>query len=363
MIHEKFDEYIPSGLEHPHPEVKCMVLEQFTRCVLAEGQYNTEYSGHIWRIYQILDNTITHTDAYMAQFLIDQGFIDTFFADLKSTDFLAAMAALDLVPSFGESLTIFKYMEEQGVLDEISKLMNPASEHPSFVKASAFKTFSRFSEYSGSAFVDLCKSYPYMDYLEKYLDQSGDTTLKINALVCMGISGSDPAVLKLLCEDKKAVDKLIELCTYSAGDVKLESLRTLSCLFEKSEPQGETSDANFNIYMQIDNGGLLSSLVKNCKQGIPELTIACLSVLKNICLYRWGQREVSLSSSVFEYLLAKNQSEDYNVRKWKHTIVSSIVHHQDFSVNYDDDACSRLRQFITSPNGDNTAAQVASISA
>ncbi|KAJ1842992.1 hypothetical protein LPJ73_005625 [Coemansia sp. RSA 2703] len=32
MVHQTFEEYIIQGLDHPHPVVKCLVLNQFLKC-------------------------------------------------------------------------------------------------------------------------------------------------------------------------------------------------------------------------------------------------------------------------------------------------------------------------------------------
>ncbi|KAJ2384321.1 hypothetical protein GGI05_005048, partial [Coemansia sp. RSA 2603] len=69
MVHQTFEEYIIQGLDHPHPVVKCLVLNQFlkcegssdpvstivtrlSRCVQAwvpESQFSSQYGPHLWK--------------------------------------------------------------------------------------------------------------------------------------------------------------------------------------------------------------------------------------------------------------------------------------------------------------------------
>lgn len=60
------------------------------------------------------------------------------------------------------------------------------------------------------------------------------------------------------------------------------------------------------------------------KSSIPEVSIAALSILKELAGFEWGIEALANASDVCEFLMDKNDSENV-IKEWKYSIVQKLV--------------------------------------
>lgn len=118
--------------------------------------------------------------------------------------------------------------------------------------------------------------------------------------------------------------------------LKVRALNCLETLF-----QCDKSDASNNQigsitekwFTSLTGSNQLTFVQDFCRNPFPEIKIAALALLRSIANYTWGQRALSQTAGLIEYLLDRNSEFDKDILYEKFNILKSIENSHEFDGN------------------------------
>ncbi|PWA03083.1 hypothetical protein BB558_000761 [Smittium angustum] len=393
MIHEKFEEFIIIGLEHPHPRFNPMystyiwsylkgetdselttyasnVLNILSKYPKGIDELYTESSltnirsllnmdtSHRFLVYEIMSSSILNSPNAVEYFK-QEGLLEKFVAEFQNDDPLALINAMELVPVTCKSEDFSEYLVTTPILSKISHLISPGEPEFDFLKSAALKTFSRLSDSKGLNYSQVCIEHSFFKKIVECMEQSNDTTLKLTTIECLGILGFNPDVLRFLSKEKLVINAFTSIFESSAGSARVECYKTLSCILEKTPPiEEDISEINHNIYISIKGGNLLPILVRSSMEVFQDVSFSALSVLQKLGLYKWGQRELSQSQQ-FTNLILDTSRDSLFIKELKLSIASSIVASSSFLEMFPEDSALKLKRLASGKATESAAPQVA----
>ncbi|KAJ2707761.1 hypothetical protein FB645_000534 [Coemansia sp. IMI 203386] len=387
MVHQTFEDYIVQGLDHPHPVVKCLVLSQFLKCEqssdpLFEIGMSMDYlltsesvtavrkllagnESQRFRIYDVMNAAVKKNDSIF-EFFRQEGMIDTFLSETTSDDVLVCVNFYETVPKFCSSEVPFEYLVSAGVFSKALQSLVDAEKDQgvtsSLIQVAVLKLFSRMVDVEGADAKEFLEKHAFIHELTRILESSETSNeLRSTAVSCLGTIGNSPRALEYLAKEKKALAAFVEVYRRSLSYMRVECLQAIACIFGHSQtPSKETSQACYELYVQLDNGGFLVSLTKEIMKGFEESCVAGLAVIQKITLHAWGIREISNYQNIVNFLLMRDASRGKNAQQWQFAVIQAIVRSPTAKDTFDADTFARLSKYEKEgPYFVNSVAQVA----
>ncbi|KAJ1723316.1 hypothetical protein LPJ53_002315 [Coemansia erecta] len=418
MVHQTFEEYIIQGLDHPHPVVKCLVLNQFLKCEGSSDPFSSQYGPHLWkcldgksdsdstklakqalthlcdvgmgmdylfteqslkairkllsgnesqrfRIYDVMVAAAKNSDSAFELFR-QEGIISAFLDEASSGDVLVSMNFYELVPALCETPVSYDYLDSAGVFSKALNCLVDAktddSVTGSLTRVAVLKLFSRMVDAKGTDGKVFLEKYAVVRELGAILQSSESSSELISTAVnCLGAIGNSPAALEFLANEKEALKAFVSVYDTSLGHLRVECLQAIACMFGHSTtPSKEASQACYELYMQLDDGKFLVSLTKEIMKGFEESCVAGLAVIQKMVLHAWGLREISNYKNIVNFLLMRDSSRGKNAQKWQFSVIESIVQAPNAKDTFEPDTFARLSQYVREgPYFVNAVAQVA----
>ncbi|KAJ2854333.1 hypothetical protein J3B02_002726 [Coemansia erecta] len=372
MVHQTFEDYIVQGLDHPHPVVKCLVLDQFLKCEqssdpLFEIGMGIDYlltsesiavvrkllagsESQRFRIYDVMAAAIKKSDSAF-EFFRQEGILDTFLSEAASGDILVSVNFYETVPKFCSSAVPFEYLVSTGVFSKALQCLIDAEKDKgvtsSLMQVAVLKLFSRMVDVEGADAKTFLEKHAFVNELTNILESSESSSeLRSTAISCLGTIGNSPRALEYLTEEKKALAAFAEIYKSSLSHMRVECLQAIACIFGHSQtPSKEMSQACYELYMQLDNGGLLVSLTKEIMKGFEESCVAGFAVIQKMALHVWGIREISNHQNIVNFLLMRDASRGKNVQQWQFAVIQEIVRSPSAKDAFDADTFARLSKY------------------
>ncbi|KAJ1642026.1 hypothetical protein LPJ64_006085 [Coemansia asiatica] len=403
MVHQTFEDYIVQGLDHPHPVVKCLVLDQFLKCEQSSDPFSPQYGPHLWkclsgkndsdstktakkalvhlfeigmgidylltsesiavvrkllagsesqrfRIYDVMAAAIKKSDSAF-EFFRQEGILDTFLSEAASGDILVSVNFYETVPKFCSSAVPFEYLVSTGVFSKALQCLIDAEKDKgvtsSLMQVAVLKLFSRMVDVEGADAKTFLEKHAFVNELTNILESSESSSeLRSTAISCLGTIGNSPRALEYLTEEKKALAAFAEIYKSSLSHMRVECLQAIACIFGHSQtPSKEMSQACYELYMQLDNGGLLVSLTKEIMKGFEESCVAGFAVIQKMALHVWGIREISNHQNIVNFLLMRDASRGKNVQQWQFAVIQEIVRSPSAKDAFDADTFARLSKY------------------
>ncbi|KAJ1730062.1 hypothetical protein LPJ61_003217 [Coemansia biformis] len=404
MVHETFEEYIVQGLDHPHPVVKILVLNQLLKCKQTADPLSHKYGPHIWRclegkddndvtrlarqvlvhlcevgmaldhllsedsvaavrtllagcenqrfrVYDVVVAAIRQSDSAF-EFFRQEGVVDLLLREGDARDVLVAMNFYELVPALCASPVPFEYLEAAGVfgdaLEQVRRARSDDTATDWLFRLSALKLFTRMVDAGGVPPAVFLKKYPVAPELAALAllpDATSDT--KATAVACIGTIGSNAEALGYLAAEKSALGALAAVYNGALGTLRIECLRAISCVFGHSPtPSDAASQACYELYAQLDNGQFIGALVKEVMKGFEESCVAALSVVQKLALHAWGVHEIAGHQNMVSFLLKRDSSRVKVAQQWQFAAIQSIVSSPEARAEFDGDTFARLDRYV-----------------
>ncbi|KAJ1952912.1 hypothetical protein EC988_003299 [Linderina pennispora] len=404
MVHQTFEEYIIQGLDHPHPDVKCLVLNQFLKCDLSTDPFSPSYGPHIWkclagkqdsesikltkrvlahlcrcpqgmdylftdesmkgvrkllagkeeerfRTYDVIVAAVGGSDSAF-EFFKQEGIVDMFMNEGRSKDILVIMSFYEQLPDICATTAPFEYMDEQGVFQRaLENLSDTADEGVtgSLLRTASLKLFARMVDAKGLDPQQFLERYPVATVIREIIEDHShsryDST--VTAINCLGAIGNNPAALEYLAEEDKALAALASLYNSSTGELRIECLKAIACIFGHSQaPTSTASQACFDLYMRLCDGKFLSSLVKEIMKGFEESCIAAFAVIQKMASHAWGVREIASVQNILSFLLTRDPSRGKTVQQWQYSAIESLAAATEAKASFDEETYKRLQKYV-----------------
>ncbi|KAJ2495901.1 hypothetical protein GGH96_006181 [Coemansia sp. RSA 1972] len=372
MVHQTFEEYIIQGLAHPHPVVKALVLRQFLKCeqkadplcdigmamdyLLSEESVSaikTLLAGNEsqrFRVYDVVAAAIKDSDSSF-EFFRQEGIVDLLLKEGSAKDVLVAMNFYELVPTLCESSVPYEYIEAagvfKGVLEQVQQAKTDDSVTSSLLRLSALKLFSRMADAKGISPASFYGKYAIAPELaELVLLPEPRSDLKITAITCVGTIGNNPEALEYLASEKTALEALVTVYNTSIGQLRVECLRAIACIFGYSTtPSGAASQICYELYAKLDDGKFLVGLTKEIMKGFEESCVAGLAVIQKLVHHAWGLHEIASYQNIVNFLLMRDSSRANVAQQWQFSVIESIVKAPEAKSEFDDETFARLERY------------------
>ncbi|KAI9506778.1 26S proteasome non-ATPase regulatory subunit 5 [Coemansia spiralis] len=404
MVHQTFEEYIIQGLAHPHPVVKCLVLNQFLKCEQKTDPFSAQYSPYIWkclegksdtdatklakqvlihlcetgmdmdylfaessldavravlegdesqrfRVYDVVAVAVGCSDDVF-ELLRQEGIVDTFVKEGDSDDALAVMNWHELIPAVCTSEAAFSYLDSVGVftnaLSQFTADESSLDATHSFTRVSLLKLFSRMVDAQGINPAEFLVKYDIAPTLGKLISESSsETDLQSTAISCLGAIGNNTAALEHLATEKTALTALVEAYNGSISGMRVNCLQTIACIFgHLPEPTKTSSQTCYELYTQLAQGKFLVSVTQEIMKGFEESCVAGFAVIQKMALHAWGVREIASYKNVVNFLLTRDPSKGKTAQQWQFSTIETIVESREAKDAFDSDAYSRLTKYV-----------------
>ncbi|KAJ2736037.1 hypothetical protein IW152_001160 [Coemansia sp. BCRC 34962] len=419
MVHQTFEEYIIQGLDHPHPVVKCLVLDQFLKCDRDTEPFSPQYSQHIWmcleskndtdatklakkvlehlcavgmatdylltgesikamrqvlgsggesqrfRVYDVVAAASARSDAIF-EILRQEGIIDMLLKESSADDVLVLMNFYELLPTMCASPASFEYLDNAGIFVDalacIDKAEGDSSVTGSLLRVAGLKLFSQMVDTGGVRPGPFLEKYPIAPRLGQMLlatEASGELTT--TAINCLGAIGNNADALEYLAKEKTALAALASVYDRSIGQLRVECMQAVACIFGHSaSPSKSASQACYELYERLADGKLLASLVKEIMKGFEESCVAGLAVIQKMTLHAWGVREIASHQNAINYLLMRDSSRGRLVQQWQFAAIESMAKSEQAVVEFDAATLAQIQKYVRDgPYYVSTAPQVA----
>ncbi|KAJ2142329.1 hypothetical protein IW136_001993 [Coemansia sp. RSA 678] len=380
MVHQTFEEYIIQGLAHPHPVVKALVLRQFLKCEQKADPLAKQVLTHLcdigmamdyllseesvsaiktllagnesqrFRVYDVVAAAIKDSDSSF-EFFRQEGIVDLLLKEGSAKDVLVAMNFYELVPTLCESSVPYEYIEAAGVfknvLEQVQQAKTDDSVTSSLLRLSALKLFSRMADAKGISPGSFYRKYAIAPELaELVLLPEPRSDLKITAITCVGTIGNNPEALEYLASEKTALEALVTVYNTSIGQLRVECLRAIACIFGYSTtPSGAASQICYELYAKLDDGKFLVGLTKEIMKGFEESCVAGLAVIQKLVHHAWGLHEIASYQNIVNFLLMRDSSRPKVAQQWQFSVIESIVKAPEAKSEFDDETFARLERY------------------
>ncbi|KAJ1752601.1 hypothetical protein LPJ78_001260 [Coemansia sp. RSA 989] len=403
MVHQTFEEYIVQGLAHPHPVVKTLVLRQFLKCEDKTAPFSTHYGPNVWkclegpkeneathlakqvlihlsdkgilmeyllseesvstikqllagnasqrfRVYDVVVSAIKNTDSAF-EFFRQEGIMDRFLQEGDTSDVLVAMNFYELLPTLCQSSVTYEYLDSSAVFTDALAQVDLSNTEPSvtssLLRVSILKLFSRMADAEGISPPDFYGKYAIAPKMAGLIEESDDMDLKVTAIACIGAIGNNPKALGYLAQEKTALDALAAAYKSSYGQLRVECLRAIACIFGYSlTPSGELSQTCYDLYTKLDQIQFLVAVTKEIMKGFEDTGIAGLAVIEKMVRHAWGLHEVASYRNILNFLLMRDSSREKTVQKWQYSVLETIVNAPDARKEFAEDVWTQLTQYV-----------------
>ncbi|KAJ1796046.1 hypothetical protein LPJ56_007236, partial [Coemansia sp. RSA 2599] len=303
-----------------------------------------------FRIYDVMAAAIKKSDSTF-EFFRQEGVIDTFLGEAASGDVLVSVNFYETVPKLCSSSVPFEYLVSAGVFSKALQCLVDAEKDKSvtssLTQVAVLKLFSRMVDVEGVDAKAFLEKHAFVPELTNILESSETSSeLRSTAVSCLGTVGNSPRALEYLAEEKRALSAFVDVYSSSLSQMRVECLQAIACIFGHSQtPSKETSQACYELYVQLDSGKFLVCLTKEIMKGFEESCVAGLAVIQKMALHAWGIREISNYQNVVNFLLMRDASRGKNAQQWQFSVIQEIVRSPSAKDAFDADTYARLSKY------------------
>ncbi|KAJ2435600.1 hypothetical protein IWW46_005850, partial [Coemansia sp. RSA 2440] len=303
-----------------------------------------------FRVYDVVAAAIKDSDSSF-EFFRQEGIVDLLLKEGSAKDVLVAMNFYELVPTLCESSVPYEYIESAGVfknvLEQVQQAKTDDSVTSSLLRLSALKLFSRMADAKGISPASFYGKYAIAPELaELVLLPEPRSDLKITAITCVGTIGNNPEALEYLASEKTALEALVTVYNTSIGQLRVECLRAIACIFGYSTtPSGAASQICYELYAKLDDGKFLVGLTKEIMKGFEESCVAGLAVIQKLVHHAWGLHEIASYQNIVNFLLMRDSSRAKVAQQWQFSVIESIVKAPEAKSEFDDETFARLERY------------------
>ncbi|KAJ2848727.1 hypothetical protein GGI22_005676, partial [Coemansia erecta] len=319
-----------------------------------------------FRVYDVITIAASKSENIFELFR-QKGIIDMFVKEGESGDILAVMSWHELLPIFCASTVAFNHLDSLGVFSKALQQLESSdaeatSATDSLTRVSVLKLFSRMVDAPGVKPAEFFAKYDIAPVLGKFISLEGsEGELKSTAISCLGMIGNNTAVLEYLAAEKTALDALVETYGRSIGQLRVECLQTIACIFGHApEPTSTSSQACYELYTQLAQGKFLASVIQEIMKGFEESCVAGFAAIQKMAMHAWGVREIASYKTVVNFLLTRDSKRVKAAQQWQFSTVQTIAESKDARSVFAPDDYSRLTRYAKEgPYYVNTTPQVA----
>lgn len=160
-----------------------------------------------------------------------------------------------------------------------------------------------------------------------------NSTKKNLTVIFLGNTASTSIGFMSLVKQVSFLSAFIQLSETAHGDLRLECLKSWSCLFA-----ADTAQLNQNEYLilesemgslyakaKINGKSLLSICLTLAKSAFEEERIAAYALMKSLSMHSWSVHEIYASSDYIRFLMDRSSEAEKKGKEWRYAIIQTLV--------------------------------------
>ncbi|KAI8901131.1 26S proteasome non-ATPase regulatory subunit 5 [Globomyces pollinis-pini] len=233
-------------------------------------------------------------------------------------DILSALNVIEIFIKLSNNANCFALMSKTKLLNDLAEIISKYSDYDSLIVSFAIKFWGFFIFNNPDKFHLIQADFRILESFDVLLE-SEDSDLQKAVVIAIGNLGSTVVGFQYLCQQKFLLNTFTQFLRTAAGDDKVCSLRTLSCLLGNAP---DCSLESITLFHQI-SATPLDWLIHLAKSSIEEIAIGALATIKNVMSFKFGIQSI-LQSNQFSFLLERRKETTTIIKEWKYSIVQTI---------------------------------------
>nr|KAJ3420316.1 26S proteasome non-ATPase regulatory subunit 5 [Polyrhizophydium stewartii] len=268
-----------------------------------------------------------------------------------TSDVLETLNVIEILIQFAESRAGFEFLDKTQVLQQLFDAVQMPAEVEGIVarlslcSAIKFWGFLYFNQHESIESIQA--KYDFLSALQPYLEES-EPDVRDAARVAIANIGSTAAGVCALFQQRVLLDSLLDSLKYSAGDVKISILRTVSCIIGVehggSEMAGQAAKYSYDR-IKAANPNLIKDLIQFAKNTLEDLFVAAYSVLNAVLTHEWGLEELSRTPDFAAFVVQRQPGAPRLAMEWKFSLVRTISRHPAASTKVGGLLMERVRDY------------------
>ncbi|XP_058791738.1 26S proteasome non-ATPase regulatory subunit 5 [Phymastichus coffea] len=301
-----------------------------------------------FRVYEVIVDIANHSKECL-EASIKSGFLQSLIDKLENDDILLQLNALETLTSLALHQEGLNYLEQHGVLQQLSQKIAQAHETPlsSLLIPGLMKFFGNVAQLCPN---DIFSRYPPVISALFEVIESNDQTLLAIALDTLGYISTTVkgkyALQDLGYPMLNALKKIGDVIQKMPSELRVRGLNNLTVILSvpKAEQDNRILSLTKSWFDEICEKPLeiISSL---CRQPFADIRQASLEVLAVIGAQEWGQEYIANHPGLVEFLLDRNVESFKECKEAKFEVVKNL---SDSVPNiFDATTMQRIKKFVS----------------
>lgn len=280
-----------------------------------------------FRVYEVVVD-IAKNNKECLEASVRSGFLQSLLDMLDNDDILLQLNALEMLTLLAQSLEGLSFLEEQGVLQQLSQKIAQAHETPlsSLFIPGLMKFFGKVAQLCPN---EIFSRYPSVISALFEIIESDDQTLLAISLDTLGYISSTVkgkyALQDLGLPMTTALKKIAEVIEKMPSELRVRGLKNLNLILNvpKAERDNRILSLTKSWFDSLCENPLelISSL---CRQPFADIRQASFEVLAVLASQEWGQEYIANHPGLVEFLLDRNVESFKECKETKFTVVKNL---------------------------------------
>lgn len=301
-----------------------------------------------FRVYEVVVD-IAKSSKEGLEASVSSGFLQSLISMVDNDDILLQLNALEVLKELALSQAGLDYLEQQGVLQQLSEKIARANETPlsNLLIPGLMKFFGNVAQLCPN---EIFSRYPAVISALFEVIESDDQLILPIALDTLGHVSSTIrgkyAMQELGNAMPSAMKKISEVIQKMPSELRVRGLNSLAHILSVSKSEQDNRSLSLvKSWFDCLCEEPLKMIVSLCKQPFADIRQASLEVLAVIAQQEWGQELIASHPGLVEFLLDRNVESFKECKDVKFEIVRIL---SESATNvFDASTMLRLKKFVT----------------
>ncbi|KAF6204556.1 hypothetical protein GE061_018716 [Apolygus lucorum] len=279
------------------------------------------------RLYQALVEISLKSGDYLRQ-IEAQGYFRDLVSCIKTDDVLANLTILEVITPLALSWHGFEFLTRHGIIKFLVDVLATADSHP--LKSLFYPGVVRFFGNLGQKYCQqLVSDHPTVIASIFKMTESIEESIFITSLETIGMIAYSRSGKNLLMTDSSmsaCMKRVFSSITQVPADWRVRGLNALSNIIHV-EPSDTKSDfaAVAQAWFEEMGPQAFEAISDMARQPFPDIKVGALDVLTQLASMKWGQTKIASNQALIDYLLGSSEEPNSDARASKLRLLKVIA--------------------------------------
>ncbi|KAJ1915991.1 hypothetical protein IWQ60_008259 [Tieghemiomyces parasiticus] len=374
-----FTEYLIAGLQHPHPAVQALALDQLSKYQPEDNEFAGKYvpwvllllsSNHgqvvkaaqellikVARYPSNLEALLSTDNQEIIQPLLNddtvrfrvfelfariaQQSLAAFEAcarsevllrlcqEARNPDLICRLSALEAFDKLAATPAGHRFLYNHDVYSAYADILRAIHDDDVSIvltQCSAVQFFAKLAVFPHVEFAALAAEFRLFEAMMHLLG-SDNRQLKQCTVVAIGTLGSQAKGLTVMARESRLLPRLAEEYSGADADLAVSCIRGLILLLGSGDDtQLAISEILAKLYTEIKYSRTITYWVQHAKRDMEEdMSQVCIGVLGELARYAWGRQALSKNHDFMVYLFDRKANQTHTNKLAKHNLLAAIL--------------------------------------